>query len=654
MRRLFIVTILLLVLLQASARDVLAARAGFLLLGAPVQKVDLGYQFDGSQQVTSSERHAMLEDYSFKTKYAILRPSLWKGSFMTALRFDQKLATNPGVDSSSSHIGFLYDIDGVLFGESTAPAAFSASSDISQVSTPFARTYQLTNTIYDFRWALKNSALPVSFEYLTGTSETSGQLVDSTRERKEMHLRAGHDRKISSTSLEINMAQNTYTPVQGEGNFDNRYEVVFRNDLFWANDGKTRNFGSQLRYSETAGINYAKYLNIEQTARWDLGKSLISGGNYSLATVSGDPGSQVHQNGSAWLQHQLFKSLTTRLSLRARKDDYPTGDDREVGGDVSVAYAKELPRQSSLSMGVSEAYSVSDRNLGADRLQIFNEQHVVTFGARIFLAQPNVVSSSISVRNADPLKRLLPYNPVIDYRIVPNGALTEIVPVANGVIGDGDTLLISYDIQVDPQLKMINETLGANASVTLFGGAYRVYGLHSRTQQERLAGLVTLPSLTAQTMSRLGFERKWQSILLTTEYETFDSTADRHQSVQAMSRYSDVVREGNMTLLLSERYQWYGPVTLGDTTLQRAAENFISVAASYSKGISTTTQLSLTSNYLNVSGASSSDSFTVGASLRWSLGKLSASLDSFFGVRRQEGATDFTESIRVNVTRYFY
>ena len=162
------------------------------------------------------------------------------------------------------------------------------------------------------------------------------------------------------------------------------------------------------------------------------------------------------------------------------------------------------------------------------------------------------------------------------------------------------------------------------------------------------------PCLTEQKMSRLGFERKWERILLTMEYDTFDSTADRHQSIQTMARYSNVLQEGNISILLSERYQWYEPVTFGDTTVERSPENFISAAASYNTRLSSTTQWSLTSNYLNVMGASSSDSLTVGSSLRWSLGKLSATLDASFGVRRLEETTDFNESVRVSVTRYFY
>jgi hypothetical protein len=654
MRRLLIVSIIIL-LMQSTARDARAARGNFFLIDSPVQKVDLIYQFDGSQQVNNSERHALTEDYTFKLNYAILQPKLFKGSIKATLRFDQKLASNNGGnDSSSSSTNYLYDITGELLGASTTPAAFSVSSDILRVSTPFTRTFQLTNKNYDLRWSLKNSMLPVSVEYSTGTSESSGLPVDSTREHNQINLRTSHRERNNSTSLELKYAHNLYTPKQGEGNFDNRAEVRLVNNLAWINGGKNRSFDSQFSYSETAGINLAKYLNFEQSATWDLGKSLRSGGNYSLSTISGDPGSQTHQNSSLWVQHQLFNSLTTKFLFRASESSYPTGNESEVGGDVSLAYVKKLPQESSLSLVASDGYTLNDRNLGSGLLKIFNEQHAVLFGVNIVLAQPNVVIANIIIHNADPLKRLLPYNSGIDYQMVQNGALTEIVITASGAISTGDTLLISYDFMVDPHIKSTSETLSTSASLTLFGGDYRIYGFHSQSRHETLSGQATLSSLTVQQMSRLGFERNWKRITLSSEYETYDSTADRHQSVQSMARFSDGLGAGNMSLMLSDRYQWYGVVTQGSTTVQRADENFFTAAANFTTSISSTTQWSVTSKYINVSGATSSDSVMVSSTLRWSLGKLTAALESSFGMRRQEGAMNFDENIRVSVSRYFY
>lgn len=647
---------MLLLLLLVSERQALAAgRYGLLLYGTPRQQVDLSYKFNGEQQSVSSQRHETSEDYQFRMRYGIARPDLWQGSFMASLRFDQSLissSVNSGGSDISSHVGLLYDIDGVLMGRSVAPFAFSLKSDITEVSTPFAKTYQVSNSLYDLRWTLKNKRVPIAIEYLTGTSKTSGQQVDSTRDRKELYLHATHSGVVGTASLDLSNVVSNFSTEQGDADFDKRYEARFQHTLNWDSAGRGRSIASAVNYSETAGINFAKYFTLNESLQWDLGTSLRSGADYSWSTVSGDPGTQTRQNGTLWLQHQLFKNLTTRINVRLRSEDYPTGTDQEIGEGISLSYVKALPNQGSLNLAVSKDHSVDKRNLGTDRQHIFNEQHTAAFGTHLFLVQPNAVPSTISVRNADPLRSLLPYLPDADYRIVVTGALTEIVIIAGGAIVDGDSLLITYDIQVDPNLKTVSDSTGLSGSLQFLGGAYRVYGSYLESHQDR-TGQVTLAGTTAQNNSRFGLERKWEHVTVNTEYGNYDSEADKHQSVQAQALYSNSKRDGSVTFSLSDQYQWYTPVSVGGTVVKRTAENFFAAAASYTTMLTSTTNLALNSNYLNVVGASSSDSFTLGSSLRWGLGKMNVTLNGSVGVRRQESIYAYNELLFLRVTRFF-
>ena len=648
-----ICAILLLVLVLAAGRDARADRYGLLLYGGVQQEADLSYQFNGEQQAVSSKRQESIEEYTFRMKYGLGNTSLWRGSFMAALRTDQSIESNSRSGSSglSSRVGLLYDIDGTLFGKSVAPAAFSVKSDITQVATPFTSSYQVANTLYDFRWSIRNKVLPVSIEYITGTSVTSGQQVDSTRNRNEVYLHATQAGTIGTSNLELSKVNSTFTTTQGDSNVDDRYEAKFLNALNWNSAELARSFATGFDYSETAGINNARYLTLSETAQWALGKSLVSGGDYTYSGVSGDPGTQTHENGTLWLQHQLFKNLLTRLSLRLRNDDYPTGSDQEVGGGINLSYVKELPGQSTLNLAASKDYSVENRNLGTDRQHIFNEQHTAALvGPPISLAQANAVVSTIVIRNADPLKRLLPYALGSDYTVVVSGALTQII--VQGAINDGDSLLITYDIQVDPNLKTVTNSYGLNGSLALFSGAYRVYGSYQETTQDR-TGQVTLAGLTAQNMLRLGAERKWALVTASTEYVNFVSESDKHQSVLAQALYANSQREGNLTFTLSDQYQWYQSVNVGSTVLDRTPENFFTAATSYSTLLSSTTNVALNANYLNITGSGDSDSLSLGGSLHWGLGKLNILLNSSFGVRRQQSVLAYNELFFLRVTRVF-
>ena len=633
-----------------------AARRGLLLYGLPQQQVDFSYQFIGQQQNTTSQRHETSEDYTFRVKYGIGRPSLWQGSFMTSLRFDQSLiSSGSGTSDLSTHASLLYDINGVLMGNSVAPGAFSVKSDITQVSTPFAKTYQVKNNLYDFRWSLRNKRVPFAIEYLTGTSETSGQGVDTTRNRNELYLHTSHAGIIGVASLDLASVRSDFTTTEGGRDFDKRYEARFQHQINWASGEKERSVASGFTYSETAGINLAQYFTLNESAQWQFGRSLRSGADYSFSSVSGDPGEQSRQSGALWLQHQLFRNLTTRINFRVRQDDYPTGNDQETGGGISLSYVKELPKQGSLVLAGGKDFSVDHRNLGTDRLLIFNEQQTATFGTRVFLKQANAIASSVSIRNADTLKRRDPYDPS-KFQVITTGPQTEIVIFYGQDVGvdivDGDELLINYDVQVDPKVKTVSDSYSVTGSLSLLGGAYRLYASRVESQQDR-TGQVTLAGLTAQSTTKVGAERKWDTISVNTEYSDFNSETDKHQSVLAQALYSNSKREGTLTFSLSDQYQWYAPVTVGNTLLTRDAENFFSVAGGYNTRLSSTTYLAVNSNYLNVSGAGSADSFTLGSSLRWGLGKLSMTLNGSFGVRRQDSIIGYNELLYFRVTRFF-
>jgi hypothetical protein len=495
--------------------------------------------------------------------------------------------------------------------------------------------------------------LPVSVDYVSSTESTSGQSVDSTRDRNEVYFRAGHTSKHSNTSLELHELRNTYTPTQGAITFDNRYDGTFQNQVFWTSNERSRNFNTSAHYAETSGINFAKYFDLTETVTWDLGRALQSGGSYSLSTVAGDPGSQVHNSGDVWLQHLLFRNLTTRLTVRGRKDEYPAGDDQEVAGGASVVYAKQFG-DNAVTFGANDIYSVEKRNLGTNMLHVFNEQHKVIFGVDIFLAQLNAVVSSIVITNANPINHIGPYILNVDYQVVVIGAQTQIVPLVGGAIVVGqDTLLITYDYMVDPHLRIVTNTYGVSGAIQLHGGAYRVYGDYTDSDQDRQSGQTSLAGTTIQSQSHLGFERKWDLVKLTAEYSSFDSDADKHQNVQLHGVYSNSTRDWNLTLTASETYQWYDSVNVNGTTVQRSNENYITATANLNRRLSSYTTMALVASYLNVMGAADSDSFTIASSLRWAIGKLAVTFDTSAGIRRNQSLTSFSEHVFLRITRFF-
>ncbi|KAB0671471.1 hypothetical protein F6V30_02510 [Oryzomonas sagensis] len=631
--------------------DAQAERVGLLMLTPPQQWLDIDYKFLGQQQSTTTEQHQLAEDYNYKFQYAVIRPSLLRGSIALKLELDQRQS---GTSSQSTGIltgeGFFYHINGVLLERSVAPASFALDSTITEVAQPFANSYQQTTTAYNLQWSLRNDILPTTIRYSKGNSETSGLVVDSKSDTDQVSISTQHTLGISRSSLEIYDIINRYVPTQGASRTDKRYELRFNNDLQWTKAGKNRMLSTRLTASEATGINYIRNLDLNENLLWDWGKALRSGATYSFFNSGGDGGSQVHNAADVWLQHLLFKSLTTRIDLNARKDEYPTGYEQEVKGRYSFGYVKELPKEGRLTLNGYQQLGAIKRQLGnTDHLHILNESHTVVFGGHIYLGQPNVIESSITVRNADSLKRLPPYDLNTDYQVVVTGTQAEIVPVSTGAIKEGDTLLISYDYKVDSRVDSTTAAYGVDGALMLFKGAFQLYGNVSQSREDRVSSQASLAGLTAQGMSRVGAEVKWGAITLTSEYETLDSDSDKHQEARAMARYNSYLRDGTLTLSLRDNYRWYEAIG----TTRRADENTFSVSAGYNAVLFSTTAMTLNVDYENIGGARQSDRLTIGNSLRWSAGKLALSLLSGFGARREAGRISYDEHIHLILSRYF-
>ena len=648
-----LITLLLLHCLL-PARDVFAARIGPFLFTLPEQRIDTSYHFQNDTQTYSSTRNEFYEDYILRMKYGFGRLSILQGNLELSLRGDQNFTKTGASSNNNSQVGFQYNINGELFDRSGAPGKFTAASHIAQVSAPFSPTYLLTNSTYSVGWTLKNKLLPVNVEYLTGTAVTNGQVIDYTRDRNEWYLHATNYSKISTSFLDIARVLNRYTPTVGAATDDNRTDAKLGNQLHWIQRDFDRTLDSNLRFSETTGITFAKYMDWNETLRWDWGQALRSGADYSLSTVSGDPGTQSHSSVGGWVQHQLFRSLTTRLTLRGTWDSYPTGTGSQLGYNVSLGYTKKLPKDSVVTIDFNKGYSVNDQNLGVNKLTVFGEKILVVFGKRLFLAQPNVITATVVVRNADPQNPhyVTPYAPTTDYQLVTTGALTEIVRTGAAIL-DGDTLLVTYDYRVDPNIKITTDSYGLNSTLLLFGGAYRLYSNASLSQQDFIGQQAALPGLTAQKALNLGMERKWDALAMLGEYSYFDSTADNHQGLLAQARYNSVLRERSFNVILMEQYFWYAPITYGGILLNRPSENQITATMTYSRQLTSRISTILTANYIDIRGAVRSDSYAVGGALNMLVGKLGVSLDSSFGLRNQGNENATYESVRLRLTRYF-
>ncbi len=650
--------LLLLMMFSFLALGVQTASAGrksLLLLRNIQQSVGLTYNFDQYHYSSSStSRHEAFEDYIVGTDYAIYDPNILNGRFTIGFRLKQDDYSSDDYDNTTAGYGIFYDIRGVLGEKNTYPLHFMLNSKTEDISRNYGVDYQLKTETYGASLIIRNFYLPGTVNLIRSISETDGLDADNKITRDELSLHLRNSYRISESYVDVSLVQEDYDESipNPDEDFNDSAELDFGNVLNWKNRGLARQLNTTVKVWKANGLNERDDLEWNETLGWDLGRALRSGLNYTYTIARPDGVDRESNLWRGWLQHELYQSLTTQLEVFGRDTDFSPGDEQVVGGRIGWGYRKILPAESSLNAQLFTQYQVTDRNLESQTQTIINEPHPVVLGERLFLDNLNAVPESIVVRNRDPLVRVAPYEEGIDYRVEQVGARTEIVVEGAGlsnIILTGMVLLISYDIRVDPDIRFATDAEGIAAEVHLFADRYRVFASFDRIHQGILSGDDDANYLADQRNYRLGGERRWRTITLSSEYQRFESDIQSNQFIDGTLRYYDVLESGSLSLYLRDRYWWYDASGSNATDDQ----NLINLGGQYRTTLLGSVLTTLTGDYQRVMGGADSDRLALGADFRWAFRQLVVSLRSRAAFRWIEGELTRDEHVRLELTRYF-
>ncbi|MFA5515854.1 MAG: hypothetical protein WDA20_06150 [Desulfuromonadales bacterium] len=650
-----VITLLILFLAIAGSVAIAAAeRKSLFLFKNFNQVVHFTYNFNNYDfSDYSSTRHRAYEDYVVGTDYAVLDPRLVNGRFSLGFRFKQDRSNSQGDSSTSTGLGVFYDIRGVFGDRGAYPLHFFLNSKIEDFSGKYGIDYQVTTDNYGFSLILRNRYLPSTINYMHSVSEIDGMEIDNKIIRDELSLHVKNSYRISQTYLSLTFLDENYRSyVADDDDFTDSAILDFGNTLDWETLGKFRRLNSFLKVWKATGLNERDDLEWSESLAWELGQALHSGAIFSFSRARGERFDRTATAERGWLQHELFKSLITRLELFARDTDFSPGAEEVVGGRIGWAYRKVLPATGSLNIQLYKQYQVTDRDLENMRQTYPNEAHTVNFAERLLLNNLNVLPESIAVRNADPLLHIGDYQRDVDYTVVQLGALTQIVVTGAGlsnVIEEGMVLLITYDVQVDPNLEFSSDSEGIAGEIRMRGNRYRIFGSYDQVRQDITGGDENALHLTDQNTLRMGFEREWETITLLGEYQRLESDRDVHSSLGGSLRYYTILPDGSLSLYLRDRYWWYDV----DNGAAIDDQNSLTLGGQYRTLLFDSVQTTATADYQRVMGGSDSDRIALGADFRWAFRKLTLSLRSQAGFRRLDGKSTSDQHVRLEITRFF-
>lgn len=620
------------------------------------QSVDTSYRFDASQsQLASSTQHGLQEDYHFTIDYSIYKARLLHGQIALDLQADQNYFSGGGGASRGSYgLGLLYDINGVFLDRFPYPVTFNFSSQLTEVPREFAPSYQQQTDTVSLGVSLASRKLPTAFNYTRSSNETSGLEINRKMKSESFSFGASHSlMRLSDTQLSvIGTSLDLATSDGAENDHSGNLESTLNNTLTFSTSELSRVLYSRARVVNQSGNNESRSMELGESLNWDLGRALTSGADYTLSNREGiKESSQTTNTGRLWLQHRLFKSLTTRLDLNASDNSLATGSDRTVYGGLSLTYQKILPSEGRLQLQGNQQYGVTSSRLSDNTLPVFAEQHTVGPLLLVTLDRPNVdPDSPIEVWNAARTRKY----ELSDYEVVNNGTVTELIikvgPLAS--ISPGELLSIDYDYLVNSDITYSSTSRGLGTDLSFLNNKYRMFANWDTSRQDLISGKADQINLTGTDNYRTGVETRFESGSLATEYSRSDSSSDLSQSLSATLLHSGKYGPGAYTLSVADRYVRTESNSLTAKTPRRST-NVVSAGGSYTRVLDNSVVLTTTANYLGTMGFVDSNNLSLSLGLRWNIRRLTITMLTRANLRYASGNLTSDEHLQLRLSRYF-
>lgn len=654
--------ILLCLLLIVSAGEAPAEFKGLLLLGDVRQSVVLTYGYSGQVIIpkgsdsSSSSQNSFSETYNAGVEYSILHPYILNGHAKAGLGLDQQMYSSRTSSSSGAGNRYSYDIDGAIFKISPTPGNFSVRSETLHISAPFTPGYDVTTDSYAVGASFRNKILGLRVDHQHTTSETSGTTSDSRQKIGLLALKVDNIYKNSATDVQINHVTSSLEPLSSVGTGitkNTSYSILGRNTL--SSSRKDKTLSSSVSYREEKQIGITKTLTLGESFSWQLGKALnvslsYENGSVSTSRIPGGAATETTQQiGTASLTHLLYKSLSSSLKLQGRQNDRDVGRETEYAASAHFFYTKKLSATDSLTLNYSEGYSVIDRRLTSGGLTIIDEPLTAQLTGDILLQQPNVVSSSIIVR--DQTNPLIIYDDR-DYRIIQNGPFTGFdFFVIGSRITEGKRVLVTYQYNVDASVNYRRYAHGGGGAITFEEGTYQLYANMSQSSQETTSGQEGILRSGRSLDYSLGATRNKNDTYANILYVSSDSDQVKNQSLEVTFRNTQYFDGSSFNTQAKDRQTWYGVTSYNSAA---HTQNQLSLSADYARNVFSNGVVTLRAIYFRVVDTNRTRNDVMFESIyRWGIGNLFLEASGKVHFLDNDGNRALDNQIHLRGTRTF-
>ena len=386
------------------------------------------------------------------------------------------------------------------------------------------------------------------------TDDATGNLYPRTSDTRMLSFDVSHRRTAGTTALSASVSDFT------------------RNDSGLVSSGQdyllalsdVEDFGARKQYHSLVNLGYnhletmstpADLYTIGGSLRVDHTEHLLSQHQVNYSHNSFGSSLNDTLNGSSSLQHQLFDSLTSSLTVQGYRYSNITGpnsqDSWQLGIGPGVNYVKRLSDSSSLSAYESIGFFHTEVESSGGILQVTGEPHTFGIGAGpdfFSLRQPNVVESSINITGT-PNNSGTNYIRGIDYEVVPNGQLTLIQRLPGSTMPNSVYAHYEYYASPSGSYDTLNNACGIR--LDFFNNLWSIYARLNINQNSGDANMIV------QDLNDfiVGSEVNWRFLRAGAEYERYDSSLSPYNTFRLFQNLTFRPKDySTISLNFSESY----------------------------------------------------------------------------------------------------
>ena len=314
--------------------------------------------------------------------------------------------------------------------------------------------------------------------------------------------------------------------------------------------------------------------------------------NYSYHLINQAFGKQTQHTSTNSLNHQLYKSLNSKLFFEYTTIKHPVFSEYNSKTGFEFNYSKHIPiGQLQLSYGYFRYHQ--EFTSDSVNLQVVNEDYVLSSSKIVLLKRPYINISSIVVKD---VTGTITYQPGLDYMLIARDRNTEISRIPSGQIPDDGTVFLDYTARQPSSYKYDANNHMFSANLRLFKGKLDLYYHFSLQDYANLTNteLITLNYFTQNIVGlRVGFKL----VSGGAEYENYKSNIMPFHRIRVYINLQKTIND-KLTFLINGNFTNY---TMLNDSISRI-QNYLDLTGKVSYNILRQTRVDLDVMYRKQQG----------------------------------------------------